>query len=349
VLPPRRLQGDADLVSGIRRTALGLLAALTLSVAALAAEPPACGGRSLVDELQRLTPDRLQAAFTRAAVVKNAEGLLWRIEKPGLAPSHLFGTAHVTDPRAVALPALVRKAAASADAVAVELTDVFVPERAALFAGMLLSAAFVRSGGDTLAFITEPALRQTLEAMTGEVGLTGQAAGRLQPWFLALVLSMPRCEQARQAAHLPAVDKVVLDARRPGVQPVALETVDEQLAAFRTIDRAVAERALLFNARHPDRRDDVFATLVDLYLRRWPSAMLEIMEASGVADAQDSEDLVAVENSLRQTRDPRLAQRALPLLARGNALIAVGALHLAGDDGLVERFRRAGYTVTRVW
>ncbi|TIO38533.1 MAG: hypothetical protein E5Y00_36465, partial [Mesorhizobium sp.] len=32
----------------------------------------------------------------------------------------------------------------------------------------------------------------------------------------------------------------------------------------------------------------------------------------------------------------------------GNAFMAVGALHLPGPDGLVEDFRKAGYSVTAV-
>jgi uncharacterized protein YbaP (TraB family) len=44
-----------------------------------------------------------------------------------------------------------------------------------------------------------------------------------------------------------------------------------------------------------------------------------------------------------------MAARAAPLLAAGGAFIAVGALHLTGKAGLVERFRAAGYRVVAVW
>ena len=37
-----------------------------------------------------------------------------------------------------------------------------------------------------------------------------------------------------------------------------------------------------------------------------------------------------------------MAERAAPLLASGGAFIAVGALHLTGKDGLIERFRADG-------
>ncbi len=71
--------------------------------------------------------------------------------------------------------------------------------------------------------------------------------------------------------------------------------------------------------------------------------------ASGLWNEADLDGYVKVEQWLRGVRDARMAERALPHLARGGAFIAVGALHLPGPDGLVERFRRAGYRVTKVW
>jgi uncharacterized protein YbaP (TraB family) len=44
-----------------------------------------------------------------------------------------------------------------------------------------------------------------------------------------------------------------------------------------------------------------------------------------------------------------MMKRAAPLLAKGGAFVAVGALHLSGKDGLIQRARAAGYTVTKVW
>ncbi len=47
------------------------------------------------------------------------------------------------------------------------------------------------------------------------------------------------------------------------------------------------------------------------------------------------------------SRNRHMAEAAAKYLDKGNAFIAVGALHLPGADGLVELLRQAGYTVTR--
>jgi uncharacterized protein len=47
-----------------------------------------------------------------------------------------------------------------------------------------------------------------------------------------------------------------------------------------------------------------------------------------------------------KARNKVMSERAEKILAEGSAFIAVGALHLPGDKGLVELFRKAGYTMT---
>jgi uncharacterized protein YbaP (TraB family) len=44
-----------------------------------------------------------------------------------------------------------------------------------------------------------------------------------------------------------------------------------------------------------------------------------------------------------------MADRADPMLAKGNVFLAVGALHLIGDEGVVELFKKKGYTATPVF
>jgi uncharacterized protein YbaP (TraB family) len=51
---------------------------------------------------------------------------------------------------------------------------------------------------------------------------------------------------------------------------------------------------------------------------------------------------------LLDRRSARMYRRALPLVEKGGAFIAVGAAHLPGPAGLAQRFRDGGYEVTAV-
>ena len=59
-----------------------------------------------------------------------------------------------------------------------------------------------------------------------------------------------------------------------------------------------------------------------------------------------------MEPFLRRLNDERnvtMVNRMAVRLAEGGAFIAVGALHLPGERGLVSLLTQAGYTVTRVY
>jgi len=55
------------------------------------------------------------------------------------------------------------------------------------------------------------------------------------------------------------------------------------------------------------------------------------------------------EEKLITVRNHHMADRADPMLAKGNVFMAVGALHLIGDEGVVELFKKKGYTATPVF
>jgi hypothetical protein len=106
---------------------------------------------------------------------------------------------------------------------------------------------------------------------------------------------------------------------------------------------------LKLGAQDPSVNDDLYATLIRLYVEGRPAEILAVSDALG--GLSDSERAAQDEfmRTLLQGRNEIMADRTAPLLASGGAFIAVGALHLAGKTGLVERFRAEGYTVTKEW
>jgi uncharacterized protein YbaP (TraB family) len=108
------------LTSGAAGLALGLLAVAP----ARAEAPPACEGKDLTD------PAGLaEAAAKRADDLVNAGGLLWRIDRAGLAPSYLYGTIHSTDAAALAMAGRAAERIEGAKVVATELGSLDAVER----------------------------------------------------------------------------------------------------------------------------------------------------------------------------------------------------------------------------
>jgi uncharacterized protein YbaP (TraB family) len=334
-------------VSLVRRLVLSAsLWLLSLPTLALAqAESPApCRGADL-----RHVEGLAAAEAKRADDLLNADGLLWRIEKPNLAPSYLFGTMHSTDDSALEV---ARRAAELIKDVKVAATELGGPidlvEKANMTAAMLAGA--LDRDHDTFEGVIPREDRESIEKFLAGQGYPAEFAHHTKPWFLAILLALPKCEAEREALDLPEVDQFLAQtAKDSGVKVVGLETPQEQVNAIETMRPEVAATLLILAVREPSMNDDLYATMLRLYRESRPAEILPISDAVGrLSEAERSaqDEFMRV---LLVGRNAVMAERAAPLLASGGAFIAVGALHLSGKDGLIERFRADGYTVTKVW
>jgi uncharacterized protein YbaP (TraB family) len=322
----------------------GVLAALA---AQGAAAQPVCAGRSIIAELRAREPARVEAALTRTRDEFPHEGRLFRVERAGVPASWLFGTVHSSDPRTERLPAQLGEAMKGARVLAVELAEAVDERRTADVLGARLVRAALAPRGGTLDFLP-PEHRRAVEGALAERGLPREMAGTLQPWFVNVLLAAPTCEMQRLAGGLPTLDARVASARPRAARIVGLETIEEQIATIRDVPEEVTRHSLQWTARNIARLDDIYATLIELYLEGRPAAVLDAAVIAGLSSEEDRAMQLRFIEALALSRDAALAERALPHLAEGNVVIAVGALHLSGREGLVARLRRAGYAVTRV-
>ena len=279
----------------------------------------------------------------------NAEGLLWRIEREGLAPSYLFGTIHSTDESAVEI---ARRAAQSINGASVVATELGGPidviEKANITAATLASA--LDRDHDTFEGAIAPEDREKIEKFITGLGYPAAFAHHLKLWFLAILTGLPKCEAERETLNLPEVDQFLAEtARDLGVKVIGLETTEEQLAAIANLRPQVAATLLALTARDPALNDDLYATTLRLYRESRPAEIVAIADALGGLSEAERAAQDEFMRALLQDRNAIMAKRTAPLLASGGAFIAVGALHLAGKTGLVEQFRADGYTVTKVW
>ena len=105
---------------------------------------------------------------------------------------------------------------------------------------------------------------------------------------------------------------------------------------------------LIAVAKLGTRTADYFETLISLYAQHNVTAYIPLMTRLEPMD-KDGEALMAfVEEELTRKRNHTMADRAAALLEKGDVFIAVGALHLPGDEGLVELIRAAGYKVSPI-
>ena len=321
---------------------------LLLFVVTDSAAAPACGGIDLVARMRQEAPQSYARLQSEAATIANGQGLLWRVEKAGAQPSYLFGTIHITDERVTKLAPPVRAALEAAGSVAVEsveaLDRVAMQENLQTYKPLM----FFQDGRSLAQHLSEDrraALDEALKSLGGKI----EALGAAKPWVVAATLAAPPCETARQA-ELPVVDQIVADrAEQAGLPLVSLESVEEQLSAFDAIPLDLQAEYLIASVRLFPRLEDLYSTMTELYVQRRIAsieALSRILsEQAGISEVGYD----AFNDSLVERRNAVILTRALPLIDKGKAFIAVGALHLIDDKGLVALLREKGYKVTRVY
>jgi len=277
-------------------------------------------------------------AAEKTAAVRGQDfsrGLLWKIESPGTAPSYLFGTYHTNDPRITTLPCPVKNI--------FDNTASYTMEVIANGAGIvsMAEAMFFKDGKTLKDVLGEPLYQETLRAVGASGSGTAGGINNMKPWAVMMALSAPR---AGRGLFLDMA--LQYDATRRSKPTYGLETMQEQIAVFNGMsldDQVVLLRDAVQNFQLTQ---DAMEELTQAYLKRDLSALLMLNEKFKPKDARVYSEMM---DRLLVRRNANMAERMHVRLKEGNAFVAVGALHLPGETGLLRLLSAAGYHVTRVY
>ncbi len=259
-------------------------------------------------------------------------GVFWRIENPGRPSSFLLGTIHSADPRVMTLRASVRRAFDNA--------TIFVME-------MKLGAESLLSLGTSMMFTDGRDLKQLLgsgdfrrvASAVAQHGLPEQVLRRMKPWAVLALISQPAPQRGA------FMDMMLYQKAVAAGKPVfGLESAEEQLAVFDRMpmkDQLAMLRAALAQA---DQVPAIQNRLIETYLTG------DLNAIAGLANELTREDASGLNRRFMQRlnddRNDRMLTRMVPHIERGGAFIAVGALHLTGERGLIRQLRGRGYRLS---
>ena len=324
--------------------AFGLLLGLTQ----VHAEPPTCHGTDLLAKLQADDPVAYREIIAAADAVPNGNAIFWKIERDGLEPSWLLGTAHVTDIRVTELSSAMQEALDGADTVALELKELRNQQEfmaTAFRNANLMVLPPGQSLWDLIPDDQEHLIRNNPNLPPG----TENTLFGYQPWVVVGMVTIPPCEVARKKAGIVSLDMAIAArADRHHIRLEGLETVKEQLSVFANMPLDLQAKYLVSAASVGAGAADYFETLISLYQQRKVTALMPLTLKLTPMGEDGDRMMVFVEEDLIRKRNRTMVDRAEKILSKGNAFIAVGALHLPGNEGLVELIRRAGYKVTPV-
>ncbi|OJF96469.1 TraB/GumN family protein [Pararhizobium antarcticum] len=337
------------LIATLHVALVASLIAVLFSVAPAKAQEASCGGNNLVDALKLSDPAKFAALEKEAAAVPNGRGTFWKIEKTGIAPSYLLGTMHVTDPRVLAMPEGAETAYAQSATVIVE-SDEIVDDRKAAAALMMRPDLTMFPDGKSIQDFLDDTQEDKLAADLKQRGIPLTLVAKMKPWIIASFVALPACEMSRKAAGASFLDKKLAeDALQNGKALKGLETLVEQLKAMDALPIAFHLEALIETLALGDTIEDVMSTTTDLYLSGEIGMIMPMMKAVAEKKSANSDAGYAdFEQRIIIDRNEVMATRARPILDTGNVFMAVGALHLPGEEGVIELLRKEGFKVTRI-
>ncbi len=322
------------------------LAALGLCLLPLSAHA-GCEGRNLLAALPPAEAAELEAA---TAAQPHATGNYWRALKDG-REIHLLGTYHLPDPRHDALLAAAEPALDLAGQLLVEAGP--EEERAlkrdiAADPGLL----FLTEGPSLMEQFGEAGWPELARALAAR-NIPAFMGAKMRPWYLATMLAVPPCGMAELAAGRGLDHLVMARAQEIGLPIRALEP---HTTVFRIFDRlspedqiAMLRSTLLMEPQIAD----YSATLADAYFaedsrRMWEYLRIVSRKMPGYTPERADAEFARMEEALMNARNRAWIPVIEAAAAEGPVFVAFGALHLAGEEGVLALLEAAGWQVERL-
>ena len=322
---------------------------LVFSLAALCGPTFAeCPRVTPFDDLPKAHQAELQEA---AAQEPFSEGVFWRVQKGSLT-SYVIGTYHLPDTRVAPLVDQVARILPDLEQLLVEANR----DTQSSFETLLASDpsyAFIVEGPTLIDRLT-PEEWTKLSSAAQDRGVPPFVAAKYQPWFLGLTLAIPPCALAQISAKEPGLDRQIEALFTDNSLPVSsLDTVEGllDLLASDPLEEQVEDLRKGLELGMLDLDTDL--TAGELYFRQqtgliWEYTLDKVRRTAGDRADEVMDELAEMEQKLLHDRNTAWAPAILEAVSNRPTLVAVGALHLSGETGVLPLLQAEGFTLTRL-
>ncbi len=306
----------------------------------------ACQGSNLIAAM----PEAEQAALRqKAGAVPFAVGNAWRATR-GEESIQLVGTYHFNDPRHAATMARLTPILAKSRALLVEAgpaEEESLKQRVADDPSLI-----VITDGPTLPEVMPPDDWKRLSKAVSARGIPSIMAAKFRPWYISMLLSIPVCGMAEQMMPNGLDNQLIKEAKAAGVPVRALEPYDTVFDIFGKMSQQQQIEMLTTALGMEDASSDVAATLGDAYFAEegrliWEFNRQQSLQMPGYTPERVDAEFAVLEKSMMTDRNRAWIPVIEAAAKQGPVLVAFGALHLSGEQGVLRLLQKDGYTITR--
>jgi uncharacterized protein YbaP (TraB family) len=164
---------------------------------------------------------------------------------------------------------------------------------------------------------------------------------RMKPWMVLALLEA----RGEQAGEQTLDDRLQRIASERGMRIVHLETAEDQLRALDCIASENQARVLEERLKTPQVMREMSERALRHYRERDLDAWLADVDRMVGLDGESKDIEMRARRCLIEERNQRWLPELLALLDQGGCYIAVGAIHLPGEHGLLAALKHAGYRI----
>lgn len=258
--------------------------------------------------------------------------LFWSIQKNGQQAGYLLGTIHSEDPRVLDFSEdFLRKLKAN-DVFAMEMVpDLPTLER--------LTAYMNYPSGQSLESVIGNERFTALQSALSGNQVPAEFVSRMKPWAVMLMLSTPPPETGFFMDF-----SLSLRASGNGLELMGLETLEQQLSFLENMPMAMQLSLLDQAITEYGRVVEVHDQMVDTYLENNLLALQVLSDEQFDSIDENASDYF-IESGIHM-RNQRMARTLLQQLENKTVFVAVGALHLPGEKGLLNILRQHGFVLS---
>jgi uncharacterized protein YbaP (TraB family) len=262
-----------------------------------------------------------------------SSGLLWKIETPSGQSNYIFGTIHSQDRAVAQFPPYVRLALAKSQPFIIE--SVLTEESNKVF----FDSIYFPDNKKLSDLIAAP-IYQYLKEVLPDYGVPVENIPNLKPWAAFTLIGRPK------PVNTETLDMVLIKtARSLNKTIISLENMKELIEPMEKL--SLDDQVIILNdtvCNHAQIIKDSWE-LVQLYLAR---DLAGIMAFSNQPHFDENIFDRYIQGILYD-RNERILERIIPYLDNGSAFVAVGALHLAGEKGLLHLLKSNNYRIIKVY
>ncbi|MBD1582420.1 TraB/GumN family protein [Pseudoalteromonas sp. S16_S37] len=269
----------------------------------------------------------------------NANPALFQIEKNAIK-SYLFGTVHVGTTDMNQLSQDVLQAIDSSELVVVEVNLEALSQRKIQ---EISSSYMILPNGSTLANMVSSNNYQQLKNYFSKAGIDISHFHQHRPWAVMVTLLQLEYQKLGFSEQFGIDKQVLAYSKNLNKRVVGLETLQQQLTMLSALEQQ--NNAMLEETfKHLNDIDFYFVDLVNA----WKKGDMNKLSQYYKLSFDDSEYGKFSEQVMLINRNKQWLETLTELLTKQPTFIAVGALHLPEQYGLINLLQQAGFKVTKI-